>query len=35
MAGTGHPIDDNLNLIYIGTIQMFGGDLILNVFEMV
>jgi hypothetical protein len=33
ILGTGHPIEDTENLKYIGTYQMYGGDLIFHVFE--
>jgi len=31
--GTGHPIEDDSNLSYIGTVQMAGGTLVWHVFE--
>ena len=34
MAGTGHPINEDFTLIYIGTFQMSGGQLIFHLFEM-
>lgn len=36
LAGTGHPIDVNRDsLVYIDTCQLFGGDLVLHLFEVV
>lgn len=34
IRGTGHPIDDNIEKEYIGTIQLYGGSLVLHVFEI-
>jgi len=31
--GTGHTIEDDADLIFIGTVQMLGGQLIFHVFE--
>ena len=33
LAGTGHPITEE-NLKYIGTFQLFGGDLVGHLFEI-
>lgn len=34
MSETGHPLNDDLDLIYIGTFQILGGDLVFHVFEL-
>lgn len=35
MAGTGHPIDEELGaLIWIGTFQLHGGRLVFHLFEL-
>lgn len=34
IRGTGHPIDDDIEKEYIGTIQLYGGSLVLHVFEI-
>jgi hypothetical protein len=34
IAGTGHSIEDGADDNYIGTIQMYGGKLVLHVFEI-
>lgn len=35
MIGTGHPMKDTYNKeSYIGTFQMFGGDLVFHLFEV-
>jgi hypothetical protein len=34
LAGTGHPIEDGLDLRHVGTFQMHGGVLVFHVFEI-
>ena len=35
-SGTGHPIIEELELLnYIGTVQMFNGDMVWHLFEIV
>ena len=35
LAGTGHPIDESeINLEYINTFFLFGGDIVFHVFEV-
>jgi hypothetical protein len=34
IAGTGHPIKKESDLEYISTFQMYGGDLVFHVFEI-
>lgn len=31
--GTGHPIPDSENLTYIGTFQLYGGNIVFHVFH--
>ena len=33
IKGTGHPINPEYNLKYIGTFQIYGGELVFHVFE--
>lgn len=33
LAGTGHPIPEDRNLKFIGTVQEFEGELIWHIFE--
>lgn len=35
LAGTGHPIDERLDLRFISTFQLRGGLLVFHVFEVV
>lgn len=35
LAGTGHPLDDTTNYIYLGSAHLHGGSLIIHVFEEV
>lgn len=35
LAGTGHPIDESLELRFVSTFQLYGGDLVFHVFEVV
>jgi hypothetical protein len=35
IAGTGHPVDDGLELKFVSTFQMRGGALVFHVFEVV
>ncbi len=34
IAGTGHPIEDNIVDNYVGTIQKFDGKLVFHLFEV-
>ena len=36
LAGTGHPItvEQAADLIYVGTFQLYGGDLVFHLFEI-
>ena len=34
VAGTGHPRDDLNDATYIGTVQLFTGQLVFHVFDM-
>ncbi len=34
LAGTGHPIDAELPLRFIGTVQLHGGALVFHLFEI-
>lgn len=35
LAGTGHPIEKSENLEFIGTFQLYGGDFVGHLFEIV
>lgn len=35
IVGTGHPVPENERLNYVGTFQIYDGDLVLHVFECV
>lgn len=34
VAGTGHPLDDERTLDFLGTVQFYGGALVFHVFEI-
>jgi hypothetical protein len=34
IAGTGHPLNEEQTLVYVGTFQMMEGSLVFHVFEV-